>query len=90
MGNEKARHWRALLWAGAPERTRTSDARFRKPTLYPLSYGGKKDADIAALLSYHTVYVRCRGARAGDRNPSESSAKEHVVGSALYAPGADT
>ena len=25
---------------GAPERTRTSDARFRKPTLYPLSYGG--------------------------------------------------
>ncbi len=26
--------------AGAPERTRTSDARFRKPTLYPLSYGG--------------------------------------------------
>ena len=32
-------------YAGAPERTRTSDARFRKPTLYPLSYGGKKDAD---------------------------------------------
>ena len=31
--------------SGAPERTRTSDARFRKPTLYPLSYGGKKDAD---------------------------------------------
>lgn len=30
--------------SGAPERTRTSDARFRKPTLYPLSYGGKKDA----------------------------------------------
>ncbi len=25
---------------GAPGRTRTSDARFRKPTLYPLSYGG--------------------------------------------------
>ncbi len=29
---------RALLLSG-PERTRTSDARFRKPTLYPLSYG---------------------------------------------------
>ena len=41
--------------AGAPERTRTSDARFRKPTLYPLSYGGKKDADITAPLSYHTL-----------------------------------
>jgi hypothetical protein len=26
--------------AGAPARTRTWDARFRKPTLYPLSYGG--------------------------------------------------
>ena len=26
--------------SGAPERTRTSDARFRKPTLYPLSYRG--------------------------------------------------
>jgi hypothetical protein len=25
---------------GAPGRTRTCDARFRKPTLYPLSYGG--------------------------------------------------
>ena len=24
---------------GTPERIRTSDARFRKPTLYPLSYG---------------------------------------------------
>jgi hypothetical protein len=25
--------------SGGPERIRTSDARFRKPTLYPLSYG---------------------------------------------------
>jgi hypothetical protein len=25
---------------GAPGRIRTCDARFRKPTLYPLSYGG--------------------------------------------------
>ncbi len=25
---------------GAPERIRTSDLRFRKPLLYPLSYGG--------------------------------------------------
>ncbi len=41
--------------SGAPERTRTSDARFRKPTLYPLSYGGRKDADVAALVSYHTA-----------------------------------
>ena len=26
--------------SGAPGATRTPDARFRKPTLYPLSYGG--------------------------------------------------
>ena len=25
---------------GTPEMIRTSDARFRKPMLYPLSYGG--------------------------------------------------
>ena len=31
---------------GAPARTRTWDARFRKPTLYPLSYGG-----VGATLS---------------------------------------
>jgi hypothetical protein len=30
-------HWSDL---GAPERTRTSDTRFRKPMLYPLSYEG--------------------------------------------------
>ncbi len=29
-----------MLSPGAPGRTRTADARFRKPTLYPLSYGG--------------------------------------------------
>ena len=30
----------ACTFSGAPEWTRTTDARFRKPTLYPLSYGG--------------------------------------------------
>ena len=29
-----------LLVYSAPGRIRTCDARFRKPTLYPLSYGG--------------------------------------------------
>jgi hypothetical protein len=29
-------HWEA----GTPEPTRTADLRFRKPSLYPLSYGG--------------------------------------------------
>src|SRR4051794_27007742 len=29
-----------IFFGGAPGRTRTCDARFRKPTLYPLSYGG--------------------------------------------------
>src|SRR5581483_3515377 len=30
---------------GAPGTIRTCDARFRKPTLYPLSYGGWADAN---------------------------------------------
>ena len=30
----------------APGMNRTSDARFRKPTLYPLSYGGEADLTI--------------------------------------------
>jgi hypothetical protein len=40
--NERGRFARALTCylAGAPGRIRTCDARFRKPTLYPLSYGG--------------------------------------------------
>lgn len=31
--------------SGAPGRIRTSDTRFRKPLLYPLSYGGVDDED---------------------------------------------
>jgi hypothetical protein len=34
------RGWFGPLDLGAPERTRTSDTRFRKPLLYPLSYEG--------------------------------------------------
>ena len=33
---------------GAPGRNRTCDARFRKPTLYPLSYGGSRWANHSA------------------------------------------
>ncbi len=43
--NEKP-HVKAIFqWLtefGAPGRTRTSDTRFRKPVLYPLSYGGDR------------------------------------------------
>ena len=35
---------------GAPGRNRTCDARFRKPTLYPLSYGGGDGAKRGAKL----------------------------------------
>ena len=55
LAHKKRRLESRRIQAGAPERTRTSDARFRKPTLYPLSYGGKKDADTTAPLSYHTL-----------------------------------
>ena len=41
-----------LLLCGAPGRIRTCDARFRKPTLYPLSYGGLRcEAAEPTLLS---------------------------------------
>lgn len=36
---QKPRHMAEVLAFGTPETIRTSDARFRKPTLYPLSYG---------------------------------------------------
>jgi hypothetical protein len=34
---------RLLPYLGAPERIRTSDTRFRKPMLYPLSYEGGEE-----------------------------------------------
>jgi two-component system, NarL family, response regulator DevR len=39
-GVERLRAW------GAPGMIRTCDARFRKPTLYPLSYGGWPALDL--------------------------------------------
>lgn len=54
---------------GAPERTRTSDARFRKPTLYPLSYGGKKDADNQLCYLITPLLHSKRAHRNNHRNP---------------------
>lgn len=33
---------RRIAWHITPDRIRTCDLRFRKPSLYPLSYGGRK------------------------------------------------
>ncbi len=48
-------------FAGAPDKSRTCDLRFRKPLLYPLSYGGK-GVQIAWLFrsrsARHTVASR--------------------------------
>lgn len=41
---------KTLANIGAPGRNRTCDARFRKPTLYPLSYGGGDGAKRGAKL----------------------------------------
>ena len=38
---------------GTPEMIRTSDARFRKPTLYPLSYGGSFVSALADEYDNH-------------------------------------
>ena len=59
---------------GAPGRTRTYDARFRKPTLYPLSYGGLMKWAVFTcgnssnpVLSKHTVTHGIRRRRFVDR-----------------------
>ena len=39
-------------WLDAPGRIRTCDTRFRKPVLYPLSYGGR--ASSVDRRSYQT------------------------------------
>ena len=44
----KKPRYRGLLQCG-PGRIRTCDARFRKPTLYPLSYGAAKTGTYRAL-----------------------------------------
>ena len=49
------------FFIGAPEAIRTPDARFRKPTLYPLSYRGifclyrRVKADADTHLLYHAL-----------------------------------
>ena len=83
LAHKKRRLESRRIQAGAPERTRTSDARFRKPTLYPLSYGGKKDADIAAPLFYHTL----RSARS-DLNRRSRAIHPHSLLNRGGAPGA--
>ena len=57
------RLWSALIlicgcswWnGGAPETTRTSDLRFRKPMLYPLSYGRISDKKMACPTGFEPV-----------------------------------
>ncbi len=48
------RGFRALSW-GAPGRNRTCDTRFRKPMLYPLSYGGVDPPLVWALVDESTT-----------------------------------
>jgi hypothetical protein len=41
---EAANEHLSAVSRSAPGRNRTSDTRFRKPLLYPLSYGGRRSA----------------------------------------------
>ncbi len=43
--------WSGFMRVSGAERTRTSDARFRKPTLYPLSYSPVTDYDTTSVKS---------------------------------------
>ncbi len=50
---------------GAPGPTRTADTRFRKPLLYPLSYGGAEAERSERAGVFARVAVRARPAKAG-------------------------
>lgn len=48
---------RFLVFGGAPDWNRTSDLWYRKPTLYPLSYGGALiEITIASPLATPSSY----------------------------------
>ena len=49
MGDERSGR-RSDPWRSAPGRIRTCDARFRKPTLYPLSYGSRTSTLLAVRV----------------------------------------
>ena len=53
---------RSLQDRGAPGRDRTCDLRFRKPLLYPLSYGGGQCSDssseVAAVVRWNVREAR--------------------------------
>jgi hypothetical protein len=79
---------------GAPGRTRTSDARFRKPTLYPLSYeggdGAKPGAKSAAVPNRGPIVPgadRATGA-GGPGGTDRTGVVASVPFMALQSPGA--
>ena len=47
----------SFIEGGGPEMIRTSDTRFRKPLLYPLSYGAVLAKSIGAKVSRRDVGV---------------------------------
>ncbi len=61
---------------GAPGRTRTSDTRFRKPLLYPLSYEGgwPRMAPCPSLLAAQIARAQHSG-----RRPPRSRSAEPLV-----------
>ncbi len=42
---------------GAPETSRTSDQRFRKPLLYPLSYGGVAASPFFHIQAWLSIFI---------------------------------
>ncbi len=60
---------------GAPGRTRTCDARFRKPTLYPLSYGGAEVREDA-----HGLHTRCASSSTVAERPRTTARPTHQAG----------
>ena len=54
--NKKAAVTRSAV-NGTPEMIRTSDARFRKPTLYPLSYWGRYNTILTSILVLYKIKI---------------------------------
>ena len=61
------------MTVSTPERNRTSDLRFRKPLLYPLSYRGGISRDVGASGGQRVIGCRPRHARLVTHPPENAS-----------------
>src|SRR6478609_6562413 len=81
-GIESPEDSRSLVPTGAPDRNRTCDLWYRKPTLYPLSYGGVPIEVITAArppLTGTDASAQRRAGRSGAQSSESKSWKLSAV-----------